>query len=601
MEAQLNEAQAQISAGKRQLAEGKAAYEEGVKKLEEGQKAYDEGAATLAEKQAEYDAGVKKLEDAKKQLAAGKKKLEEGQKEYDAGKKTYDEGKAQYDAGVAALNQAKTLQGGLSQIQSGFSTWQKGYAGLQQFQQSAKAQGVDLPAPAANNASAHTSAISSMKSKVETGLDYCDQLDTLKGQKTQLEGAVAQLEAAIAATEDENEKATLQAQLDGYNSTLGQVNAGIAQIEAGLGGQTRESLTQQKGLLDQLTGVPDAVAKGQKDLSSGLSQAINGALGNEDMAKKLTSASGMSASQLKAGASSMSSADYATFNSTMEGKFIPLVKAAAPEVASLIKDGQAKLDAAKKELDAGKAKLDAGKAELDKGKEDYRNGYGKYNNGRIQLEQGAVLLEEGKAALAEAGKQLEDGKSQLADAEKQIADGEAQLAVFEDGRDQVIAGLNTAIATEAQGGVESIADRLGAGFNFMKNETDLDIDKGLEVVAAARGYASDLTNAVTGEITGKAVGSIVAAVGAVVALIGGLLGLLLKKPAVAGVIALLGGAAAAGGAYLSASAGSAFSQIAGAGGPTLLIATGALTAVAAIPQAIAAFTAKSAAASAAVE
>ena len=209
-----------------------------------------------------------------------------------------------------------------------------------------------------------------------------------------------------------------------------------------------------------------------------------------------------------------------------------------------------------------------------------------------EYEAGVKLLEE-KTAEYEAGvKTLEEGEETLKAAEQQIADGEAQLAVFEDGRDQVIDGLNQAMAMETYPGIDSIQDRLGDDFSFMKNDTDLDIDKGLEVVGAARAFASDTTDAVTKEITSKAVGAILTLVGSVIAAVAGVLGLAGKKTKVSGVMALVGAAAAAVGVILSLNAGMTFSEIAGAAAPTLFTAAGASTAVAGVAQSVPAIMAK---------
>ena len=203
-----------------------------------------------------------------------------------------------------------------------------------------------------------------------------------------------------------------------------------------------------------------------------------------------------------------------------------------------------------------------------------------------EYEDGVKLLEE-KTAEYEAGvKALEDGKAQLEAAAKQLADGEAQLAQYEAGRDQVIDGLNQAIATESYPGIESIAQRLGEGFSFMKNETDLDLDKGLEVVAAARAFAGDTTRAVTKEVLSKSVGAILALLGSAVAAVGGVLGLVGKKTKVSGILALAGAVAAAAGVLVSLGAGSTFSEIAKSLTPAIFTAAGASTAAAGVAQSI---------------
>lgn len=586
---QLKENEAAYLAGRDTLNEGKAAYAEGVKALEEGQKQYDEGMKTLEEKQAEYDAGVKALKEAEEQLREGRHKLYDGEK--------------QYAEGEAALEQAKALQSGLGQINSGFGTWKQGYAGLKALQDA-----LGLPAPAASNAAVYDQAIAGALQQISDGFGTIAEtegnLNALNASLAELKNLVAQrdqLTAGIAATEAAGGDTTeLNAKLAAVNGGIAQYEAGIAPKVVGLGfnsfdasqadalqqaidyamkqcADTRQSLTETKAKIEPAVGVPQAVANGQAQLAGGVATAVNGVLGNEEMAGKLTGASGMSADALKSVVSSLGSMDYATFEATMT-QLNAAAQGLMPELGKKIDDGE-------------KALADA-KSQLGKGHLAYNTGREQYEEGKKQLEEGAVLLEEGKAKLEEAAKQLEEGKAQLTDAEKQISDGEAQLAVFEDGRDQVIAGLETAIATEAAPGTRSIADRLGEGFSFMKNETDLDIDKGLEVVAAARDYAAETTGAVTKEILNKVIGSVVALVGSALALLGGILGVPAKKPKLSGAVGLIGGIAAIAGAILSVTSGSFFSQAAGASGPALLVAAEAVTAVVAVPQAITSFAAK---------
>ena len=549
-----------LEEGKAAYAEGKAQLEEGAKALEEGQKAYDEGVKTLEQKTAEYEAGVQKLAAAGVQLAEGKK--------------TLDTKEAEYQAGLANLEQAKALLDGLGQLQDGFATWEQGYNGLKAFQQAAAAQGTTLPDPAPDNVAVYDAAIAQTKETVETGLAYCDQLDQLKAQKAQLEAAIEQM------TEAGQDTAELEAQ-------LAQVNAGIAQIEAGLNGQTRETLTQQKAMLEQLTGVPQAVADGQQQLAAGTKTAVTGILGNEQMAQKLVGASGMSEEQLRGTVEAMPTMDYASFEATMN-KLMPL--------ANQLCNGEGGLA---EQIAAGQAQLDEGRKQLDAGWATYNQKMGEYEAGKRQLEEGKKLLEEGKAALEEAGKQLEEGKAALEEgqtalkaAEQQLADGEAQLAQFEAGRDQVIDGLEQAMGMEAYPGVPGISERLGDGFTYMKNDTDLDIDKGLEVVSAARAFAADTTAAVTKEITSKAVGAILTLLGSVVAAAAGVMGLVGKKTKGSGVLALVGAAAAAAGVVVSLTSGATFSEIAGSAAPMIFTAAGAPTAVAGVAQAIPAMMAK---------
>ena len=204
------------------------------------------------------------------------------------------------------------------------------------------------------------------------------------------------------------------------------------------------------------------------------------------------------------------------------------------------------------------------------------------------------MLDEGKQKLADAEKQLEEGKAALAEGKKQIEDGEKQLAQFEDGRDRIIDGLEVLKATKADGNLVSIADRLGANFNYMKNDTDLDIDKGLEAVTVARGYSADNGEAVTKELTSRAVGAALALAGSLAALAAAIMGLNSMNKG-AGVLAVIAAAAAVVALIATISSGTTFSDVAGSYGAGLATIAGvALAAVSAV-HAVAAFGASKAA------
>ena len=551
--------------GRDALAAGEEAYAEGVKTLEEGQAAFEEGKKTLEEKQGEFDAGLEKLADARTQLLEGRAKLQAGQEQYNAGMQTFIDKQAEYEAGVAQLDAAKaqlaSLQQGLQTANAGLQQLQAANTGLKKVQAALAAQGINLPDPGPSNADGYESAITGAISSIESqlaGLDY----NTLVTQKSQLEAAIEQTLAADPS-----------ADVSAYRAQLTQVEAGIAGFES-------------LAALQQAKGVPTAAKAGYYQLVNGYVDAYNSAAANPEIAAQIPSTVPSTLEAMKSGAMT-----YDQFIAA-SNQLLTLFTQIGSAVQQKIAEGEKALADGAAQLAAGEATLAAARGELEKGIETYRSGYAQYRYGKEQLEEGAVLLEEGREKLDEAAKQLEDGKAQLADAEQQLADGKSQLAEFEDGRKQVIDGLNTAISTPSYEGVESIAERLGEGFSFMKNETDLDIDKGLEVVAAARAFAADTTEAVTKEITSKAIGSVVAIAGAAIALIGGVLGLLMGKPAGAGVVALLGGIAAVVGVIMSGAAGNVFSQMAGASGPALLTAAGAVTGAAAVPQAISAFTAK---------
>ena len=164
-----------------------------------------------------------------------------------------------------------------------------------------------------------------------------------------------------------------------------------------------------------------------------------------------------------------------------------------------------------------RAQYDAGKAELDAAKKALDAGYAEYNAGKAKLDDGAVQLAEGKKTLEEAGKTLAEGKKTLEAAEKQLSEGKAKLDEFESGREQVIAGLETLKGTETYAGLASIAERLGEDFSYMKNDTDLDMEKGLEAVAVGREFSGENGAAVTRELTNRAIAAALALLGSVLA------------------------------------------------------------------------------------
>ncbi len=518
-----------------------ASLEDGLNTLRENEAAYLEGCETYEKGLEDYKAGEKTLADGQKEYDSGVQTLKEKQAEYDAGvqslaaaKQTLSSGQSEYDAGQASLSQAAALIQGLGDISTGYTSWHSGYQGLLSFKTSAADSGTTLPAPAADSAviDAYDKAIDATKTSLEKGIGSYEQLDTLNAQK-------AELEAGIAATEASGGDATA------LKTQLSKVDAGISKINAAL--DKKPSKEQMKASLtnvNALVGVPQALADGQKSLSAGTASAVNGIMGNADMSTKLLAASGMNAEQLNATVVALPTMKYADFDSTM-GTLTTL--------ASSLVSGTDGLQA---HYAAGKVKLDAAKLKLDQG-------YADYAAGQAKLDEGAVQLSEGKAKLEAASKELAEGKTKLEAAQKQLSEGKAKLDEFEDGRDQVIAGLETLKATETYAGLTSIADRLGADFSYMKNDTDLDIDKGLEAVAVGREFSADNGAAVTKELTTRGIASAVLLVGSLLALIAGIMGLtaLVK---LSGVLAIIAAVAALGALVAVLMAGSELSETAGA-------------------------------------
>lgn len=160
-------------------------------------------------------------------------------------------------------------------------------------------------------------------------------------------------------------------------------------------------------------------------------------------------------------------------------------------------DGQAQIkqyEDGQQQLAAASQQLAAGQQSLAEGKQTLTNGYAQYNAGVDSLNAGAAKL----------------------------ASGKAQLAVYEDGEDQVAAGLDTLLATKAittpdgTVAVESVADRLGSDYSYWQLNSDgsiktanghnlLDLDACLKAAQAGKDFINDQGVSVTAELMGRAI------------------------------------------------------------------------------------------------
>ena len=193
--------------------------------------------------------------------------------------------------------------------------------------------------------------------------------------------------------------------------------------------------------------------------------------------------------------------------------------------------------------------IDAKKQELANGKAQYAAGEKKIADGEKQLAAGKVTLANGEATVA--------------DGEKQLAEGEAKLAEYEDGEAQLMAGLDTLLASETYSGLKSIKARLGKNFSYMQdNNKNLDLEKASLAVQTGRDFSADSSVKITKEIKTRAIGQGVGLFGAVLALVAGIVGLS-KKNKTAGILALLAAVSAIAGIVVFNGAGFEMSEIAG--------------------------------------
>ena len=223
------------------------------------------------------------------------------------------------------------------------------------------------------------------------------------------------------------------------------------------------------------------------------------------------------------------------------------------------------------------------------GQDEYDDGVAKLADGKALYAQGLAEYAAAPAKLAEGRRQLAEGLQKLMDGRKELADGKEKLAEYEDGEQQVRDGLATLVATEPDGGLTSILERLDGDKNFDDPNGHLLLDKGLDAVDVGRGYQSDSGELITEEITKRAIGTAAGFAAAALALLAGILSLL-KKNKGAGVAAILTAIAGAVGIGIGTNAGMEFSPIAGSTIGTMPWVAAGILAVVAAAHAIVHFT-----------
>lgn len=297
-------------------------------------------------------------------------------------------------------------------------------------------------------------------------------MEQYEAGKAQYDEGKAQYEAGKASLDQAKQVVEGVEQLQtGYTSWQEGYNGLVALAQqAGLEAPSAENVATYDAAIEQagveaLKGVPQAVADGKAQLGEGLNALVTGLMADETMGAAIEQASGMSADQITQTLAALPELPYDQFNGTM-GAFM---QAAAP-LSDSVKDQVA----------------------------------------------------QGEAALADAEAQLTAAETQLADAEKQLNDGKAQLDQFEAGRDQIIGALTQVVANPADKGLKSIADRLGEGFTFLKENGDLDIAAGKKVSEAWHAYSDDSGKAITKEVVTRVVGAALILLASLIALFAGI-------------------------------------------------------------------------------
>ena len=563
-----------------ELGENTEAYLDGIKQVKQGEADLVAGEKEYNKGLADYEAAPAKLDAGKKQVAEGEKSLKSlktlisglqqvttgYKKDFVPGVDELRAGKATIAATVAAAAQSGALDleslatlvgvnpAEVQALLKGLTDTSAKDAAYNEVVKKAvasfKTAGTALAgySEAAGTASAGLSQMSENLSKV-IGNPYegptLEQIKSMiskdvKPVVTQLVGAFAkdkssaveQLFGGIAAAKDGTTAVKYIAQLKGA----------VDAVQTGI----KTNTATMNGYADQIGAYTTGYSKlisGQKQLAGGLQQCLAGMIGNSDMNAALKQIAGDKYAMIQALATDKSplfAADFDTFKTYMS-QFVPMIEGQALPMLNKTKtDGQKTLDAGKKELAAGLADYKAAPAKL-----------------------------------AEGLKQLEDGRAQL-------ADGKAQLAEYEDGVQQIRDGLKTLMETEANGGLTPIAERIGVDEDFNMEDGSLDFDAAYKGVDSGREYSADSSVLITEELTQRATGFGFGIGGGVLAVLAAVLAFL-KKNKVAGVLGILGAAAAGVGMFIANSAGLEFSAIAGSAlGATPMVALGALAVVALI-------------------
>ena len=567
----------------------------------------EDGLDELQENTEAYLDGIEQVKQGEADLVAGEKEYNKGLADYEAAPAKLEAGRKQVKDGEKALNSLKTLINGLKQVTAGYkkdfvpgvdklragktliandvaTAAKSGDLDLASLATLVGVQPADVQALLAGltNTSSTDAAYNEVVKKAVASFNKAG--DALAGYSKKAGTASAGLGQLSDGLKQAIGTPAEGATLKQIQSEIGNMKTGILKlvgafakdnaatveklfggIATAMDGKTAvQYIAQLKGVVDAVqTGIKDKTAEmngyadkigayttgynklisGQKQLAGGLQQCLAGMLGNSDMNAALKQIAGDKYAMIQALATDKSplfAADFDTFKTYMS-QIVPMIEVKAlPTLNKTKDDGQ-------KTLDAGKKKLAAGLA-------DYKAAPAKLADGRAQLEKGR----------------------------QDLADGKAQLAEYEDGVQQIRDGLKTLMETEANGGLTPIAERIGVDEDFNMEDGSLNFDAAHMGVEKGREYQGDSGELITKELTQRATGFGIGIGGGVLAVLAAILAFL-KKNKVAGVLGILGAAAAGVGIFIANSAGLEFSAIAGSAlGATPMVALGALAVVALI-------------------
>lgn len=481
--------------------------EDGINTLSENHDSYISGKAQLAQGEKDYAAGVLKLENGRQELA-------DGIAQYNSGKKTLAATEKAF--GGKGCPVLKTAYDGVNELKAGYSN-SKAYATV----------------------------------AAKGGSDYSTVKNIYEGVANAIQ-ATGSKDAAVAAVAEA--------------SVVKQVNAQESEIIEGVTAAVRQNVTD--GVTETVKAMTEKIAEGIKSEQASIKAKYKEenpdatddeaeAYVKEQISKKTEEAINQKISEL------------------VEAQM------ASEEIKSIIsnKVEEQKQNLIEENLPAAKGQVDAAytnvkmlvsphsqseavdiAAQASGLPEDQMS---QAYNGYIQYTEGVAKLKAAEGQLAAGRVKLANGEKELVDGRLKLMDGRKQLKEFEDGRAQVADGLETAIATKPDGGVQSIKSRLGENFDYLaKDGENLNYKKAMSVVDAARAYQDDSTEVVTAELTGRIVGAVAGLAATLFGIIASILTLLgLRKTGIAAAVISVIAAIVC--AVKVASAGTAISAAAG--------------------------------------
>ena len=446
--------QNQAAPGARKLAAGADALDTGLDRLEDGSYKLANGTGDLKDGASTLSAGSSKVDTGAHQVAggagkvaggatsalAGSRKLTGGLKQISdglggladgatglpsatAGIKLLQGGVDQISAGLGTPDDAETLIGGLTTLETGLGRLGTGAGqltgGLQQL-------------TAANGLPAAVKGVDDVQAGLAGAVSDGGSFDALIAGLDSLSDNVA----CAGDPQCAGTAAALAAGARASKQNLGQANQGLQSVSAGLAGavsaidgQLIPGATQLQG------GVADSHA-GAVKLTAGAQVAKEGLQtvrdGLDDLAAGVTTAVA-GVAQLSTGAEGAYTGS-ATLSSGLGD-----LSAGAGAVA----DGADQVAGGTSALKSGSAKLAGGAGQLDDGASQLASGATTAKDGSSKLATGAGTLSDGLSSAADGSGQLTDGLTTAADGAPQLVDGAQQLS--DQGTKKLIAaGTSTA-------------------------------------------------------------------------------------------------------------------------------------------------------------